>query len=346
MLIVRPSQKNDLKHIIALAQKAGPGFTSLAVGRDVLKARLDKSVKSFNGPSSMSPDHVYILMLEDSDTGAVVGMSAVKAEIGIRDPFFNFRILKIAQKSNVTNSRYDMEVLVLVNEYSGASEVGSLFVTRDMRGPDAPQKGAGRLISQARYMIMAADKARFSGRIISELRGVVDDQGHAPFWEAIGRKFFRMDFMEADHISAGQDNQFILDLMPKYPIYAALLPEEAQAVMGQTHPAGVGAKRYLEAEGFRYDGVIDIFDGGPSMSAPRDDIRTIRDSRLMPVRGGLAYDGGEDYHMALISNDRIEDFRCVYQPMTFFGDTAFISQEALKALKLEDGNSARLWVKR
>ena len=34
-------------------------------------------------------------------------------------------------------------------------------------------------------------------------------------------------------------------LMPKYPIYKELLSEEAQAVIGETHPDGGGAKRLL-----------------------------------------------------------------------------------------------------
>ena len=267
MLVARPATTADFDDLVALANKAGPGFTSLAVGEGALRRRLEKSEKSFSGKTDISPNHVYLLMLEDSKAGKVCGMSAIKAQIGLRDPFFNFRILKIAQRSKVTHSRFDMEVLILVNEYAGATEVGSLYVTPDMRGT-----GAGRLISQARYMLMAADPDRFANRVISELRGHVDETGYSPFWEAIGRKFFQMDFNEADHISAEQDNQFILDLMPKYPIYAALLPDEAQAVMGQTHPAGEGARRYLEGEGFRYNGVIDIFDGGPSVSAPRDDI--------------------------------------------------------------------------
>jgi len=204
MLIVRPAKSDDLDAICDLAKLAGPGFTSLAVGREALSARLDKSVKSFKGPSDISPDHVYLLMLEDTE-------------------------IKTAQKSSVTGSRFDMEVLVLVNEYAGATEVGSLFVKDGYRG-----SGAGRLISQARYMLIAADKERFGEQIISELRGHVSDTGASPFWDAIGRKFFRMDFQDADQISAEKDNQFILDLMPKHPIYVALLPDQARAVIGKT----------------------------------------------------------------------------------------------------------------
>lgn len=335
MLIVRPAKSSDLKDILRLATLAGPGFTSLAVGKKALGQRLKKSVKSFNGSSEISPDHIYLLILEDD--GKVVGLSAIKAQVGMRDPFFNFRILNVAQKSKVADKRFNMDVLVLVNDYTGASEVSSLFVMENQRGT-----GAGRLISQARYMLMAAEPERFAPRVISELRGHVDENGISPFWDAIGRKFFDMDFNEADHISAEKDNQFILDLMPKYPIYKDLLPEAARVVIGETHPAGIGARRFLEAEGFRYDGMVDIFDGGPSVSAPRDDIRTIRDSRLLTVNG-IAIDGELD---AMVSRDEVKSFACVRTKVSFYGQTVNINNTALDALGIKTGESARVWINR
>jgi len=337
MLIARPATSKDADSLISLAGKAGPGFTSLAVGDEALIARLAKSEKSFSGSTGISPDHVYVLMLEDTESGKVVGMSAVKAQIGIRDPFFNFRIMKVGQKSTVTNRRFDMKVLMMVNEYNGATEVASLYVLPEMRGT-----GAGRLISQARYMLMANDQKRFSETVISELRGHVDDKGYSPFWEAIGRKFFHMDFTEADHISAEQDSQFILDLMPRYPIYAALLPDDARDVMGKTHPAGIGARKFLEAEGFRYNGMIDIFDGGPSMSAPLDDIRTVRDSRIVKLKTGEI----TKPLPALIANDSTENFRCVFAKIGFDENEAITTPDVLNALKLKAGESARIWIKR
>jgi len=339
MLIVRPAKSDDLDAICHLAKLAGPGFTSLAVGREALAARLEKSIKSFTGPSEIRPDNIYLLILEDTQKGEVVGMSAIKAQIGIHDPFFNFRVLKTAQKSSVTGSRFDMEVLVLVNEYAGATEVGSLFVKNGYRGT-----GAGRLISQARYMLIAAEKERFGDKVISELRGDVSDTGESPFWDAIGRKFFRMSFQEADRISAEKDNQFILDLMPKHPIYVSLLPDVARDVIGKTHPAGAGARRYLEAEGFRYDGTIDIFDAGPSLSVPRDDLRTIRHSRIEVAH---AADEDDDLNLqVMMSNDSIADFRCVLTHVRFEGDDLRASHNTLKSLNLSEGDNARIWIKR
>lgn len=335
MLVARPAKLSDENALYELARLAGPGFTSLAVGKEALKQRLLASVESFAAGPNDSSEGVFLLMVEDTKTSEVIGMSAVKSQIGIKDPFFNFRIIKLAQQSAVTKKRFDMEVLMLVNEYSGATEVGSLFVTEKARGT-----GAGRLISQARYMLIASERSRFGERVVSELRGHVDDTGYSPFWEAIGRKFFHMDFDEADQISASQNNQFILDLMPKHPIYAALLPKEAQTVMGQTHPLGVGARHFLETEGFRYDGMIDIFDGGPSVSAPCKDIRTIRDGRVYPVEIGTA-----GASTALVSNNSLAQFRCVYASVDLLSGAAMLSPQAAETLQVKTGDPVRLWIK-
>jgi len=338
MLVTRPANASDLDALIRLAKKAGPGFTSLAIGEAALEAKLHKSIRTFTKDKERKPNQNYLLMVEDLESNTVVGLSGIKALIGEQDPYFNFRILNIAQKSAVTDKRFDMEVLLLVNEYAGATEVGSLFVDESMRGT-----GAGRLISQSRYMLMAAAPGRFGNRVVSELRGRVDIDGNSPFWDAIGKKFFHMSFSEADRISAEKDNQFILDLMPKYPIYAELLPQEARDVMGVTHPAGTGARRYLESEGFRYDGVIDIFDGGPVVSAPMADIRTVSDSRVLTVIEG---DVNDKSLTALISNDEFENFRSVLQQVRFDGDNLIVSRNALNVLNLKSAETARVWIKR
>lgn len=335
MLIVRPATSADVDDLVALSRLAGSGFTSLAVSEEELKERLHKSEKSFKLKGDKSGDYVYLLMLEDSETGEVVGVSAVKSQIGIDKPFFSFKLLNIVQSSSAANRRFNMEVMLLVNEYSGASEVGTLFVKSKMRGT-----GAGRLISQARYLLIAAAPERFNNTVISELRGQVDETGYSPFWEALGRRFFKMDFNEADSITAGADNQFITDLMPKYPIYTDLLEEEAQKVIGECHPDGVAAMRLLEHEGFRYDKCVDIFDGGPTVAAPRDQIRTVEGSRVYSVAQIEEYTGGD---RAILSNDRVGDFRAIFSKVKTDGESITLPQDVCDALSVKVGDSVRVF---
>ena len=338
MLVVRPAKLSDTESFIELARLAGPGFTSLAVSDTDLIERLEKSEKSFAREDESCGDQTYLLMLEDSDTGEVVGCSALKSQVGVGKPFFSFKLLKIVQSSSAANRHFTMDVMLLVNEYSGTSEVGTLFVKPKMRGT-----GAGRLIAQARYMFIATSPSRFSETIISELRGEVGVDGYSPFWESLGRKFFKMDFNEADKITAETDNQFITDLMPKYPIYTELLSEEAQAVIGKTHPDGQGARALLQDEGFRFENCVDIFDAGPTMVAPRDQIRTVKDSIVLRAK-----DRGEQKptHRALVSNNRIADYRAVFVPIGFENDQALISKSALKALRVDETDDVRVFTNR
>lgn len=332
--VIRPVREGDLPAFRELRSLAGPGFTSLQADDAALEARIAKSAATFAADlSEPGADQRYLLVLEHRASGALAGVAAVKACVGETPPFYNFRVLRIAQSSAAANRRFDMEVLILVNEFTGCTEVGSLFVR-----PEHRVGGVGRMLAQTRYLLMAAAPQRFSPNVVSELRGVVDADGKSPFWEHLGRHFFRMSFPEADTMSAVTDNQFILDLMPKYPIYADLLPEPARAVIGKCHPAGEGALKLLQWEGFRYENVVDIFDGGPLVTAPRDSIRTFRESRRVPLVRG---EGGTT--RALIANPSIADFRCVSAEIAVVDGAAQVGSDVLDALRLSDGATALVW---
>jgi arginine N-succinyltransferase len=276
-----------------------------------------------------------MLALEHIESGALAGVAAVKATVGSEPPFFNFRMLKIAQASHAANRRFDMDVLILVNEFTGCSEVGSLIVA-----PEHRAGGAGRALAQTRYLLIALAPHRFNDRVVSELRGVVSADGVSPFWEALGRHFFRMDFREADRLSATTDNQFILDLMPKYPIYVDLLPEEARAVIGKVHPDGVGARRMLEAEGFRFDNVVDIFEGGPLVSVSRDAIRTVREARKFAA---VPHESPPRARRALVAAPRLPDFRCVCVGASAKEGELRLHPAAMEALGVAAGEPVLAW---
>ncbi len=325
---------------MALAEASGAGFTSLPVDEPRLKERLENSEKAFAGALDHPEYGKYLMMLEDVESGAIAGCSAVKAGVGIDYPFFNYRIITLAQASQAAGRRFDMDALVLTNEFVGYTEVGTLFLKPEHRGG-----GAGRLLAQSRYLLMAAAPERFGEMVLAELRGVVSRNGRTPFWDCLGAHFFRMSFREADHLSATTDNQFILDLMPKYPIYVDLLPPEAREVIGRVHADGVGALKLLEWEGFRFERVVDIFDGGPLVAAPQDRIRTIRESRTVTLEAGEVTD--DEGAPALISTDRIDGFRVVQAPAVLdsSGAIAVVAPGAIERLGLKAGAPARIWMK-
>jgi arginine N-succinyltransferase len=337
--VMRPSRLDDLQSLIELAELSGPGFTSLPVDVPILRERLQKSDDAFLGRLQRIEYGKYLLMMENAETGEVVGCSAVKAGTGIDQPFFNYRVITLAQASQAAgNLRFDMDALVLTNEYVGFTEVGTLFLKPEHRGG-----GAGRLAAQSRYLLMAAEPERFGTKVLAELRGVVDNEGRSPFWECLGRHFFRMDFTEADRLSATTDNQFILDLMPKYPIYVDLLPPEAREVIGRCHSDGVGAYKLLQWEGFEFDRTVDIFDGGPLVTVQRRHIRTIQESRRVRFEAGDV-DSDPAAKQGLASSDMMPEFR-VSLAKSILKDpqTAVISPDTLALLKLKPGSEGRIW---
>lgn len=331
--IMRAAGPADLEDFKQLRANAGAGFTSLMLDDAVLAARLQHSAASFAANLAAPGAERYFLALEHAASGAVVGCCGVKATIGEKPPFFNFRIIREAQSSSAVDRRFDMDVLIGVNDFTGCTEVGSLFVRPEHRAP-----GVGRALAQSRYMLMAAAKHRFHTQVVSELRGVVSPSGVSPFWEAVGRHFFRMDFAQADALSATTDNQFILDLMPQHPIYVDLLPESARAVIGKCHEAGQGARRMLEWEGFAFSNVVDIFDGGPLLSTQRDQIRTLRESRRVRVRAG------EGARRGLLAAAEFSAFRCAQVRATLHDGEALVDAETLAALGLAPGDEALLWI--
>ena len=333
LYVMRAAGPRDIEGFKQLRAIAGPGFTSLMLDDAAMMEKLQLSEASFASTTTTAGAERYFIALEHIESGALAGCCGVKATIGEKPPFFNFRIITEAQSSGAVNRRFDMRVLIGVNDFTGCTEVGSLFVR-----PEHRAHGVGRAVAQSRYLLMATAPQRFRERVVSELRGVVSLEGVSPFWEALGRHFFRMDFAEADKLSATTDNQFILDLTPQHPIYIDLLPQEARDVIGKCHRDGEGARALLEWEGFSFADVIDIFDGGPLMSAQRDHIRTRREAKRMK----LAVGDGQGAR-ALVAVPDLRTYRCTPTRVRLANGAAHVDPGVFAALKLSEGAEALVW---
>jgi arginine N-succinyltransferase len=129
--------------------------------------------------------------------------------------------------------------------------------------------------------------------------------------------------------------RFIADLMPRSPVYVALLTEEAKAVIGQPHPSGRAALRMLEHEGFSYDRYIDIFDGGPTVTARTDNIRTVREAREEKI----AEIGDAGTVKVLAAAGRLKDFRACCASVKKLKKGIMIDAEAAGLLEVEVGDT-------
>jgi len=265
---VRPVRAEDLAALIDLAHLAGGGMTNLPPDRATLAEKIAWSEASLAKQLSAPDNEFYMVVLEDGG-GQVIGTASLYSRLGAVWPFYSYKASRVTHVSRDRERVFSTKVLHLVNDFDGASEVGGLFLH-----PQARAGGMGQLLARSRYLFIALHRARFGETVVAELRGWVEG-GASPFWEAVAGPFFGGDFAEADLYNAVHGNQFIADLMPRYPIYTSMLPAPAREAIGRAHPGSVPALRMLQAEGFVDDGYCDIFDAGPTVHAKTDGIRTI-----------------------------------------------------------------------
>ena len=333
MMIVRPVQESDHNEILALAHEAGIGMTSLPPDPDVLARKIARSVASFNGAEESHGHEAFLLVLEDTQKKKLVGTTGIVAHVGTRNPFYSYKLSTIVQAS-VELGVYSLQrVLHMVNDYTGATEIGSLFLL-----PDYRRDGIGKFLSRCRYLILAEFPSLFSDVVISEIRGVQDAQGDSPFYQNLARHFFQMDFKRADFIHATQGGQFISDLMPRYPIYVNLLDQSAQDTIAKPLAASLPAMDLLQKEGFRYQGYIDVFDAGPTLQANRADIRTVRKSRRAIVTQIKALEPSHGY---MVANNTLSGLRMTLASVVPEGEGIAISAETAQALGVKTGDTVR-----
>ena len=326
--VIRAANLGDLQAIYEMAKLTGGGFTNLPPDRASLKTRLERATAAFARDEDALQDELYILALENTESGAVRGTGQIFSQVGQSWPFYSYRLTTLSQHSRELARTMRAEMLSLTTDLEGCSEVGGLFLH-----PNERAGGLGLLLARSRYLFIAMHRARFSDRILAELRGIIDERGGSPFWDAIGGKFFGMSFQEADQFNAVHGNQFIADLMPKHPVYTAMLDEDAKKVIGLPHPSGRAAMRMLQNEGFAYENYVDIFDGGPTMTARTDAVASISAAVGKPVTDMQLAKGEK----ALIATGRLDAFRCCYGAREFTQDGIAIDVRSAEILGVSEG---------
>jgi len=298
--LIRPARSEDFGAIYKMAKLTGGGFTNLPADRSTLVQKLARSDASFGRTADEQAADLYVFVLEDPKTGAIKGTCQIFGQVGVVQPFYSYHLSTLTQTSPELGKTFRNQTLTLTTDLEGCSEVGGLFLH-----PSARAGGLGALLARSRYLFIKLHRARFGDRVLAELRGVMDEAGHAPFWDGLAGRFFGMTFPEADEFNATHGTKFIADLMPKTPIYVSLLADSAKAVIGQPHPSGRAALRMLESEGFTFDRYVDIFDGGPTVTAQIDKIRTLRESASETV---CEIDDGGKTRM-IVAAGRLKKFR-------------------------------------
>lgn len=235
--------------------------------------------------------------------------------------------------SQELNIYREIPTLFLANDLTGNSELCSLFLHADYRNGLN-----GRMLAKARLLFIAEYPQLFGNKIIAEMRGMSDDTGRSPFWESLGRHFFKMEFSQADYLTGVGNKAFIAELMPKFPLYTCFLSEDARAVIAQVHPDTEPALSMLKSEGFNYQGYVDIFDAGPAVECETAKIRAVRDSQALVLAIGTP---GDDATPFLIHNRKCLDCRITAAPARFASGTLVVDPLTAKRLQLNAGDQVR-----
>ncbi len=334
----------DLDQLVDLAGGIKGLMTTMPRDPARMADRVAEGRSSLDPTVEVTGEETYFFVLEED--GKIIGTSAIYAAVGLDRPFYSYKITNRSQVSPELDVRIDYRVLQPVNDYTGSAEVGTLYLSPEHRGG-----GRGRLLSLCRFMFIAAHQDRFGQRVMAEMRGWTDDDGTSPFWDAVGAKFYGLDLYAAD-LRSGHDVRFIADLLPPYPIFIDLLPEEAQRVVGLANTGSEPAAAMLRGQGFRNNNYVDIFDAGLCLDCHIRDLDTVRRSETLTLEvaadrespTGRRVDDEQVWMPAMVATTGLADFR-VSQANVCIGDGTVLADPDLAAdLQVESGDELLVYM--
>lgn len=319
MYVVRPVEMADLPRLEQLSQRDNVRVHTLPRSRAALREQVEQSLASFARPAAMPADERYTFVLSGED-GALAGTASLVAQAGAGARFLSFRKDMMQQVSPDPQVSNNVATLMLCSDLSGYSQLAGYHA------PGAAlDDGHKSLLARSRLMYAALAPHRFADKFFACLPGLTDERHGSPFWDAIGRHFFRMDFLQAEALLDGQRNRaLIVGLMPHYPVYLALLPPCARAALSSVDPLARAGLEMLCREGFGADDYVDICDGGPVLQASRHALRSWsasmrrRVARPAPSSSSSSSSASPAPSQAganaryLVCNGRVDGYRAVY----------------------------------
>lgn len=244
------------------------------VPRTVAGIGIERSRVRGLGTSSTDTE-LFMFVLEDTESGNALGTSQLLARMGgPGNPNFSFKLDKRHFFSESLQTGTTQIVATLHEDESAPTEIGGLILQPSYRGH--PRK-LGHFLSIVRFHFIALHRRRFADSVIAEMMAPITADSHSLLWDFLGRRFIPLSYEEADRFCQ-YSREFIASMLPREPLFLALLPPAARAVIGEVGPETLPARRMLEKLGFRYHGFVDPFDGGPHLTAVTDDIPLVRET--------------------------------------------------------------------
>ncbi len=315
MFILRSVRHQDLKDLFKLSEMMV--FINLPSDEDMIKSKITSSMRSFHNPSAELFQNYYIFVLEDKKTNEILGVSMIHAQHGTEDePHFYLSVGQESKFSQTINTGFVHGTLKLGLDSNGPTEIGGLILNPEYRGH---KEKLGKQLSFVRFLYMAKNPERFKTMIHSELMPPLDKYGNSPLWEAIGRKFLNMNYVEADILSRS-NKEFILSLFPSENIYQTLRPLEAREAIGKVGKETEPVKRMLESIGFKYTYEVDPFDGGPHYRCPLKEVKPIKEKITGVLITNKSYDPKETREVIVSLEHPDHDFFAIRTQLQVHGD--------------------------
>jgi arginine N-succinyltransferase len=345
MFLIRDASVDDLKGVQKLA--AVLNTVNLPNDTEALREQLDVSQRSFSGKLKEPLEREYLFVMEDQESGKIVGTSLIIAQHGTREaPHIYFEVFDEERYSETMERHFKHKMLRLGLDYDGPTEIGGLVLNPDLRRHPAR---LGKQLSFVRFAFIAMHRAWFRDRVLAELLPPLGEGGRSALWEALGRRFTGLSYLEADRISK-TNKEFIKNLFPSGVIYASLFDPEAQQVLGEVGPQTEGVKKMLTGVGFRPLGRIDPFDGGPHFEARMDDVTPVMNAkkgkarivelRLIVEAPGESCEGLVAFEPSSKQKKKKGHFRCVQAEYRIVDDKRVdLPPDVAQLLGVEDGDT-------
>src|SRR5579859_3776062 len=313
---------------------------NLPADRDEIRGLLDHAQKSFTGAIKDPRRREYVFVVVDLALGRIVGTSMIVAQLGRRDaPYIYVDVFEEERYSATLDRHFRHVVLKIGYSYNGPTEIGGLIVGPEYR--KKPEK-LGLLISCVRFLFIKRHRDWFRDELLAELLPPLEPDGTSHLWNALGRKFTEMTYAEADRLSK-KNKEFVRGLFPEGPIYASLLPQDAQDVIGKVGAQTKGVERMLRRIGFRYAWRVDPFDGGPHFTAATEEVTLVKKSHKSTLSKILPA-GAEPRTRALLAVEPAEApfVRAVVSPWHSDASGSHVAEGAAAHLGVGEGDE--IWV--
>ncbi|MEM7228192.1 MAG: arginine N-succinyltransferase [Planctomycetota bacterium] len=333
MFVVRQAVIEDAATLLKLARLVHSN--NLPPDADAIRARIIRSQDSFSGRLVDSPDRLFVFVVEDTETGHVIGSSLIAPQVGTpeRPHLFLTARKREFYSTDLQTGQVHMTVQ-LCSDTEGHTEIGGLILTPSYRHHRAK---LGFLLSMIRFNFIGLHRDEFCQRIAAEMMGTLTPDSRNTLWTYLGRRFINLSYTEADRFCQ-HSKEFILSLFPPEEIYVSLLPPDARALIGRVGADTEPALAMLKRLGFSYCNHVDPFDGGPYLEAQLEDISLIRETRSVSLA-----DPSPEYPLdGFVSFEGVAGFRGVRTKYAEISGGVAIPDEAAGLLRVQIGDTIGL----